>query len=104
MSTRAREEDDSEMLPEYDFANAVRGKYCESYKQGTNVVLLDADVAEVFPSAAAVNDALRLLAALADAKASRRDAGSRRRSKKPMVSGRTARKSPAKRRSGAARG
>ena len=52
------------MLAEYDFSNAVRGKYYESYRQGTNVVLLDADVAEVFPSAAAVNDALRLLVAL----------------------------------------
>jgi hypothetical protein len=64
----------------------------------------DADVAEVFPSAAAVNDALRLLVALADAKASRRDAGARRQSKKLRVAGRTARKSPAKRRSGDARG
>lgn len=92
------------MLAEYDFSNAVRGKYYESYKQGTNVVLLDADVAEVFPSAAAVNDALRLLVALADAKASRRDAGARRQSKKLRASGRTAPKTPAKTRSGAARG
>ena len=61
-----------DMLEEYDFSNAVRGKYYEQYRQGTNVVLLDADVAEVFPNAAAVNDALRLLVALADAKAGRR--------------------------------
>jgi hypothetical protein len=60
------------MLEEYDFSNAVRGKYYEQYRQGTNVVLLDADVANVFPNAAAVNDALRLLVALADAKAGRR--------------------------------
>jgi len=104
IDTRVREEDDGEMLPVYDFANAVRGKYFESYKQGTNVVLLDADVAEVFPNAAAVSDALRLLVALADAKASRRDPGARRQSKKLRVSGRTASKRPAKTRSGAERG
>jgi hypothetical protein len=91
------------MLPEYDFSNAVRGKYFGSYRQGTNVVLLDADVAEVFPDAAAVNDALRLLVALADAKAARRHPSGRRQSKKLTVSGRTARKRPAKTRSGAAR-
>lgn len=62
------------MLPEYDFSNAVRGKYYERYRQGTNVVLLDPDIAEVFPNATAVNDALRALVAVADAKASRRRA------------------------------
>jgi hypothetical protein len=61
-----------DMREEYDFSNAVRGKYYEQYRQGTNVVLLEADVAEVFSDSAAVNDALRLLVALADAKASRR--------------------------------
>jgi hypothetical protein len=45
---------------------------------GTNVVLLDADVAEVFPNAASVNEALRLLVSLADAKASRTQATARR--------------------------
>ena len=92
------------MLAEYDFSNAVRGKYYESYKQGTNVVLLDADVAEVFPSAAAVNDALRLLVALAEAKASRREGGVRRQSKKLRTSGRTVSNPPAKTRSSAVRG
>ena len=59
------------MLPEYDFSKAVRGKYFDQYRQGTNVVLLDPDIAAVFPNAAAVNGALRLLVAVADAKASR---------------------------------
>ena len=36
------------MLADYDFSNAVRGKSYERYRQGANVVLLDADVAEVF--------------------------------------------------------
>ena len=39
----------------------VRGKYVERYREGTNVVLLDPDVAAAFPDAKAVNDALRLL-------------------------------------------
>jgi hypothetical protein len=66
------------MLPKYDFGNAVRGKYLERYRQGTNVVLLDPDVAEVFPNATAVNDALRALVAVADAKASRPRGGAER--------------------------
>jgi ABC-type Mn2+/Zn2+ transport system ATPase subunit len=57
--------DDSEMLPEYDFSGGVRGKFAEAYAQGTNVVLLDEDVAKVFSDAASVNQALRLLIRLA---------------------------------------
>ena len=54
-----------DMLPEYDFSGAVRGKYYERYKQGSNVVLLDPDVSEAFPNATAVNETLRLLVSLA---------------------------------------
>ncbi|HJP93998.1 MAG TPA: hypothetical protein VJ875_18715 [Pyrinomonadaceae bacterium] len=39
----------------------IRGKYVSRYREGTNLVLLDPDVAAVFPDAKAVNDALRLL-------------------------------------------
>jgi hypothetical protein len=53
-----------EMRPEYDFSNGVRGKYAERYARGTNVVLLDPDVAEVFPDPASVNRALRALAGI----------------------------------------
>lgn len=66
------------MLAEYDFSKAVRGKYFERYRQGTNVVMLDPDIADVFPDATAVNDALRLLVAVADAKALRRQERTRR--------------------------
>jgi hypothetical protein len=52
-----------EMLPEYDFSGGVRGKYAERYARSVNIVLLDPDVAEVFPDSDAVNRALRLLAA-----------------------------------------
>jgi hypothetical protein len=54
-----------EMRPEYDFSGGVRGKYYEAYKQSTNVVVLDPDVAEVFRDSASVNEALRLLTKIA---------------------------------------
>ncbi|EAZ91537.1 hypothetical protein [Crocosphaera chwakensis] len=54
-----------EMRPEYDFSGVVRGKYYEAYTQSSNVVILDPDVAEVFPDSASVNEALRMLAKVA---------------------------------------
>ena len=57
-----------DVRPEYDFSklgNPVRGKYAERYQQGSNLVLLDEDVAKAFPDEKAVNDALRLLMDLA---------------------------------------
>ena len=78
MSPKHQTTNSDDMLPEYDFSNAVRGKYYERYRQGTNVVLLDPDVAEVFSNATAVNEALRLLVTVADAKASRRRARAER--------------------------
>ncbi len=53
-----------EMLAEYDFSRGVRGKYARRYAQGTNVVVLEPDVAKVFPNAEAVNDSLRALAGI----------------------------------------
>jgi hypothetical protein len=47
---------------QYDFSRGVRGKHHEAYRRGTNVVLLDPDVAEVFKDSEAVNTALRRLA------------------------------------------
>jgi hypothetical protein len=52
----------TEMLDEYDFSSGVRGKYASRYRQGTNVVVLDPDVAKVFPNSRLVNKALRELA------------------------------------------
>jgi hypothetical protein len=55
-------EEDDELRPDYDFSQlkgGVRGKYAERYREGTNLVLLDPDVAAVFPDAKSVNDALR---------------------------------------------
>ena len=47
------------MRPEYDFSNAVRGKYHRAYQQSTNVVVLEPDVAARFKNSHAVNEALR---------------------------------------------
>jgi len=52
---------DPDLLDEYDFSGSVRGKYAERYRRGTNLVLLDADVAEVFATGRDVNAALRSL-------------------------------------------
>ena len=61
---------EDDLRSEYDFTKlegGVRGKYAERYHQGTNLVLLEPDVAEVFPTAEAVNEALRLLMKIAQA-------------------------------------
>ncbi len=50
------------MLPEYDLSKLKslgRGKYAAKYAEGTNVVLLEPDVAGAFPTSEAVNQALR---------------------------------------------
>jgi hypothetical protein len=49
------------MRPEYDFSNAVRGKYHKRLVKGSNVVVLDPDVAKAFPDSASVNEALRVV-------------------------------------------
>ena len=64
MSQKPPEPSD-DLRPEYDFATAQRGLHCGGFEQGTNVVLLDGDVAEVFKDSESVNEALRLLIRLA---------------------------------------
>jgi len=53
--------DASEMLPEYDFSGGLRGKYANRFAQGTIMVVLDPDVAELSPDPKSVNNALRAL-------------------------------------------
>lgn len=52
---------DQDMLPEYDFSRGIVGKYAARYAKGSNVVVLEPDVARAFPNSEAVNRALRLL-------------------------------------------
>lgn len=65
MESEGQEDD---LQPEYEEAElkgllskGIRGKYTESYRQGTNLVKLAPDVAAVFPTEQAVNEALRRL-------------------------------------------
>jgi hypothetical protein len=59
-NARSRREPE-EMLPEYDFSGGVRGKYANRFAKDTIMVVLDPDVAEVFPDPSSVNNALRAL-------------------------------------------
>jgi hypothetical protein len=64
MNKEVENEMEDELRSEYDFTQmkgGVRGKYVERYRAGTNLVLLDPDVAQAFPNEIAVNDALRML-------------------------------------------
>jgi hypothetical protein len=61
MSQEANSDRDPEMLDEYDFSKGVRGKYADRFAQGSNVVVLDPDVAQVFTDSESVNQALRAL-------------------------------------------
>jgi hypothetical protein len=56
---------DPDMKEEYDFSKGIRGKYAQRYAEGTNVVVLEPDVAAAFPTSEAVNTALRALIVLA---------------------------------------
>jgi hypothetical protein len=69
---------EDELRPSYDFSKipgGVRGKYVERYRSGTNVVLLDHDVAQAFPTSESVNDALRLLLRVAQSQQSNKTVG-----------------------------
>jgi len=55
-------QEDPDLLEEYDFSKGVQGKYAKRYREGTNVVVIDPDVAEYFPDHDSVNKALRSLA------------------------------------------
>lgn len=71
MSNDEYNEMDDELRPEYDLSQlkgGVRGKYAERYKEGTNLILLASDVAEVFKDNESVNEALRLLIKIAGEK------------------------------------
>ena len=61
MKKHSKRKQNSDMLPEYDFSGGERGKYAARYAMGTNVVVLDPDVAREFPTQESVNETLRLL-------------------------------------------
>jgi hypothetical protein len=65
MKKKSATDMNDELRTQYDLRkllkHGVRGKYAERYRAGTNLVLLEPDVAKVFPSEKAVNEALRLV-------------------------------------------
>ena len=65
MKKQVETERDPDMLDDYDFSQGVRGKYVQRFAQGSNVVVLSPDVAEIFPDSESVNTALRLLVEVA---------------------------------------
>jgi hypothetical protein len=71
-----------ELRPEYDLTEllkgGVRGKYVARYRAGTNLVLLDPDVAKSFPDEATVNEALRLVIRLGEIQRVKKHAAARR--------------------------
>jgi hypothetical protein len=54
--------DEDTMRAEYDFSKGVRGVTAKRYREGTNVVVIDPEVRDVFPDSESVNAALRALA------------------------------------------
>ena len=92
-----------ELRPEYDFASmkgGVRGKYAKRFREGTNIVLVEPEVAKAFPTENAVNEALR--GVLNTARAVRRTGGLPNTALQPPS--RARRKAKSKQRSRAARG
>jgi len=57
-------EDNDTMRSEYDFSRGVRGKHAAKYAQGTNVVVLEPDVAREFRTTEQVNETLRAVSKL----------------------------------------
>jgi hypothetical protein len=68
-SPKSDRNQNDDMRPEYDLSGGIRGRFFKEYQQGNNVVLLDSDVAGVFPDSRTVNHTLRLLIQLAEKKA-----------------------------------
>jgi hypothetical protein len=60
-SIRVRSRDRDTMRPEYDFSKGVRNKYAARLKPGSQIIVLDPDVAAAFGDAKSVNKALRML-------------------------------------------
>lgn len=56
-----RMQKDPDILEKYDFSRGIQGKYAKKYAKGTNVVVIEPDVAKYFPDHDSVNQALRLL-------------------------------------------
>ena len=65
MNKKSKDDKSDDLRSEYDLRellkDGVQGKYVNRFQKGTNLVLLDSDVVEIFPNDEAVNEALRLV-------------------------------------------
>jgi len=73
MKKRSAKDRDDDLRPQYDLSEllkkGVQGKYAQRYREGTNLVFLDRDVAEAFPTPEAVNETLRIVLQLTQLRA-----------------------------------
>jgi len=76
MKKKSADERNDDLRPQYDLGKllptGVQGKYAERFHEGTNLVLLAPDVAEAFPTAESVNEALRLVLQLTELRSKKR--------------------------------
>jgi len=72
MKSIQKKQTERPMRKEYDFRNAEVGKYARRYAAGTNVVLLDPDIAPLFPDSKSVNETLRSLVRIVERRKTRR--------------------------------
>lgn len=81
MKKKSAKDRNDDLRPEYDLGEllkmGVQGKYAQRYRQGTNLVFLDRDVAEAFPTPEAVNETLRLVLQLTKLRSKRKRAAKR---------------------------
>ncbi len=71
MKKKSESKLDDDLRAEYDFSKmkgGVRGKYAKQFHAGTNLILLEPEIAKVFPNDEAVNEALRQLIKIAKAR------------------------------------
>ena len=61
MKEKPMKKQDDDMLEEYDFSKGIRGKYAKKYAEGSNVVVIEPEIAKEFPDAESVNEALKYL-------------------------------------------
>jgi hypothetical protein len=76
MTRKSNDERNDNLRAEYDLGRllptGVQGKYAKRFQEGTNLVLLAPDVAEAFPTAESVNEALRLVLQLIELRSKKR--------------------------------
>ncbi len=69
MENMKKSKEKDRMREEYDFTGGIRGKYAKRFSDGSNIIVLDPDVAKLFSDSKTVNEVLRSIARIARQKA-----------------------------------